>query len=438
MPNQKKWTFMVYMAGDNSLNAEGPIDLKEMKKVGSGDKINVLAQLDRATGHVSERYYLRKGTKLAADSVSKLGKINMGDPKRLKDFVSWGVKNYPSDHYALVLWNHGNGWDDTDIYAGERHRSVRRLATGPVRHALFHQPARRLLAKAKSDITARGILYDDDAKDFLDNQELEKVLADTKKLLKRNLDVLGMDACLMSMAEVGYQVKGSTNYAVGSEQTEPGEGWPYDTVLTGLAKNPDMTPRDFSKLIVTKYCASYGSGDAVTQSACDLAKAEALAGAVKALTQILQIKVSDLTVRQQILLARTQAQSYEIPDNIDLADFCALLAQAIPGSEIAARCQNVITAVTSAYVVANGSKGTSLRNSHGVAIYFPTEMVSPLYAKLNFCAQTGWNAFLEEYLRVIRSRRSVLTARAEGPVTMISDPKAFTERTPKAEDIQPQ
>lgn len=167
--SKKPWTVMVYMAGDNNLDPEGFQDLKEMKKVGSTDKLNIVAQFDRAAGHVARRYYLRHGGIVTGDAVASLGAVNTGDPKCLSDFIQWGVKNYPADHYLLVLWNHGQGWDETNIYADERHRNLRRLATEPIRHALFHPPVRRTPEKAGSDNIARAILLDDNAKDFLDN-----------------------------------------------------------------------------------------------------------------------------------------------------------------------------------------------------------------------------------------------------------------------------
>jgi hypothetical protein len=398
----KPWTFMVYMAGDNNLEPDGVKDLKEMKKVGSTNDVNVIAQFDRATGHACKRYYLRKGGQASADAVATVGKVNTGDPKNLMDFIKWGVKTYPAKRYILVLWNHGQGWDDTDIYANERHRRLRRLASGRIRHAFFHTPVRRTLKKAVGDSEARAILLDDNAKDFLDNQEMKKVLADTKKLLKRKLDVLGMDACLMSMAEVGCQISDSAAFTVGSEETEPLEGWPYDTILAELAKNPAMTAQDLGSLIVNKYIASYPR-DAVTHSACDLSKAEVLASTVAHLASALKAGLTDAATRQHILTARTQVQTYDVKDNIDLADFCALLAKAASGSEIAKRCQDIIQAVQS-YVVTNGYKGASMKNSHGVAIYFPTGEVSPLYAGLDFSKETGWDAFLKAYLAAIHSR----------------------------------
>ena len=401
---KKPWTVLVYMAGDNSLDPDGVEDLKEMKKVGSTDQLNIVAQFDRAAGHVARRYYLRKGGIVTSDAVASLGAVNTGDPKYLTDFIQWGIKTYPANHYMLILWNHGQGWDDTDIYANERHRSLRRLATGPIRHALFHAPVRRSLEQAGSDHIARAILLDDNAKDFLDNLEMKKVLASTAKLLKRKLDILGMDACLMSMAEVGYQVSGSADYTVGSEQTEPGEGWPYTTVLTALAKNPAMTPRALSTLIVSKYLASYSPADGVTLSACDLSKANSLATAVSGLATALKASLSDSTSRQRILTVRNQVQSYEVPDNIDLVDFCSLLAKAGADSSTTTACQNVIKAVKSSYVISQGYKGTGLANSNGVAIYFPLRAVSPLYAGLDFSKKTGWDAFLKSYVNVIRSR----------------------------------
>jgi Clostripain family len=401
---KKSWTVMVYMAGDNSLDPEGVQDLKEMKQVGSTDKLNIIAEFDRAAGHVARRYYLRKGGIVTSDVVASLGAVNTGDPKFLSDFIRWGIANYPADHYLLVLWNHGQGWDDTDIFANDRHRSLRRLATGRSRHALFHTPVRRLLKKATDDHEARAILIDDDAKDFLDNQEMKKVLSDTAKLLGRKLDILGMDACLMSMAEVGYQMSDSTDYTVGSEQTEPGEGWPYNTILSALAKNPAMTPQDLSVLIVDKYLASYTDSDGVTYSACDLSKADTLATAVTGLATALKASLSDATCLRSIQSARNKVQYYEVPDNIDLVDFCSLLAKSGPGASISTACHNVVGVVQSGYVIKQGYKGAAMKNSNGVAIYFPLQSVSPLYGGLEFSKKTGWDAFLKSYLSQIRSR----------------------------------
>ena len=400
---RKPWTFMVYMAGDNNLDPDGIVDLREMKKVGSTDDVNVIAQFDRASGRASKRYYLRKGGTVAKDAVASLGQINTGDPKNLLDFIRWGVKQYPAERCGLVLWNHGQGWDDTDLFAEDRHRGLRRLATGSVRHALFHAPVRTMLKKAVRDVETRAILIDEGAKDFLDNIEMKKVLTQAASLLGKKLDVLGMDACLMSMAEVGYQIRQCAAFTVGSEETEPSEGWPYDLILSELVKHPSMTGKDLGAVIVDKYLASY-SDDAVTQSACDLSKADVLASSIEGLAAALKAGLADGVLFKHLLSVRGQVQAYYVRDYVDLVDFCSLLAQAAAGSEIESCCGKVVRAVQSGYVVKQGYKGDDMRHSNGVSIYFPTSTVSPLYSGLDFDRQTQWGSFLTAYTKAIRNR----------------------------------
>ena len=82
---EKQWTVMVYLAGDNNLDSAGVIDLKEMKKVGSSDRINVIAQFDRQGKDLStNRYYIRKGSTLPKDIVGSLARRIWGTPVYLR------------------------------------------------------------------------------------------------------------------------------------------------------------------------------------------------------------------------------------------------------------------------------------------------------------------------------------------------------------------
>ena len=115
-----QWTVMVYLAGDNNLDAAGTADLLEMKRVGSTDRVTLLAQFDRSgAGRATNRYLLRKNTPLADDVVTALGETDTGDPAILRDFVTWAAAQHPARHYLLVLWNHGSGWDDSNLYQGD-------------------------------------------------------------------------------------------------------------------------------------------------------------------------------------------------------------------------------------------------------------------------------------------------------------------------------
>ena len=101
---------------------------------------------------------------------------------------------------------------------------------------------------------------------------------------------------------------------------------------------------------------------------------------------------------------RNKVQSYDVPDNIDLVDFCSLLAKTEAYPAIKSACQNVIKEVQSSYVIKQGYKNKAMKNSNGVAIYFPLLSVSPLYKKLAFSKKTGWDSFIKAYLDAIKNR----------------------------------
>ena len=420
---EKEWTVMVYLAGDNNLDSAGVVDLKEMKKVGSTEQINVIAQFDREGKDIAtNRYYIRKGGTLAKDVVGSLGETNMGNPRVLEDFIKWGIKNYPAEHYLVVVWNHGNGWNDENVYRVARNmmklnikrrgevvlpakgaqkdsvsiRRIRAIGGKKFRHALFHTS----IMKA---ITIRGIAYDDDAQDFLDNIEMKRLLASTKKILKRKIDILGMDACMMSMAEVVYQLRDSVSLTVGSEEVEPGDGWPYDRILAKLAKKPAMTPNELATTIVNEYVASYPANSGVTQSACDLSKAGLLASAVDQLADVLNSHLSDAAVRATVIECRLQTQAYDTPDYIDLYDFCGLLESKTGFDDIRAACSAVKNMIQrDGVVIRSGYKGKNVKHSNGLSIYFPQKSLSSLYATLDFTKKTSWGKFLERCISYTR------------------------------------
>ena len=424
-PETRDWTLMVYLCGDNNLSSAGTVDLKEMKTVGSTDRVNVVVQYDRA-GHKVQtmRYYLRKKTSLADDVVARVGETNMGDPKVLEDFVTWATTTYPARHYLLVLWNHGAGWDDANLFEGDVFSGAKppvsrkgekvatdgaRATRGPTiplpqaRAAVQHVHRALFSTTVAQAVTTRGIAFDDDAQDFLDNIELKRVLAKLTKRLKRKFDILGMDACLMSMAEVSYQLRDAADFTVGSQEEEPGDGWPYDRVLKALAAKPSMSPRDLSKTIVHEYLQSYGANEGVTQSAVDLTRIDEVTKAVDALSRALRTALADPAARGAIIGVRGQVQEYTSPydDYVDIVDLCTLLMAQLASPAVRAACAALVDAVEDA-VVAEGAKGAKVAHSHGLSIYFPKRHVSPLYSTLDFTMNSSWDEFVDAYLAALR------------------------------------
>ncbi|MBC7237708.1 MAG: peptidase C11, partial [Chloroflexi bacterium] len=219
------WTFMVYLAGDNSLEHYGQDDLLEMKKVGSGPELAIVAQVDRMSAGPTRRYYLTAERTLDEDDVGiDLGETNTGDPAELMRFLAWAMESYPAEHYALVLWNHGTGWKEEDIVPNLG-QDVRVEALGDI--AARRKGLPTLFRPSLGAILARGIAYDDTSADFLDNAEMKRAIGCALAVAGvEKLDVIGFDACLMSMIEVAYQLREVTHYMVGSQETEPGAGWP--------------------------------------------------------------------------------------------------------------------------------------------------------------------------------------------------------------------
>ena len=57
---------MVWLAGDDNLEDYALADVREMKKVGSTDASDVVAQVDRQHDKRTQRCHLQKGTSLDA------------------------------------------------------------------------------------------------------------------------------------------------------------------------------------------------------------------------------------------------------------------------------------------------------------------------------------------------------------------------------------
>jgi hypothetical protein len=391
------------MAGDNNLEGAGRDDLAEMKKVGSSAGVQVAVQFDTRAG--TTRYHVERGT---LKSLGTFASTNTGSPKTLADFIRWGLKMYPADRVLLDVWNHGGGWENLpsnfdyrSIARGARPRRVAKLQR--LSRSLFRTTPKKILSQPNE---ARAIAIDCGSHDYLDNQELRSAIASGMGK-GRKLDVLGMDACLMNMLEVAYELKDVANFQVGSEQTEPGQGWPYSPILKQLAAKPAMAPADLAKLIVAQYRKSYVSGGIdTTQSALDLSRISAAASAVDALAGALLADLKNLG--GQILLARQSALSFEdYPEYLDLADLTTQLDARITGNRAVkaatARVRSALaTGSPASCVIANGATSSKMKAARGVSIYFPADRrsYSPDYKSLAFGKSNRWRTLLEKVLQL--------------------------------------
>ncbi len=383
---QANWTFMVYMAGDNNLDGAALRDIAEMAKAGSTKDVNILVQLDRIEDQKTRRFRITPGGGFKKDCIETFSETNTGDPQILYSFAKWAVDNYPADRYALILWNHGSGWWE----------DAKSRAVGPA----GRQPHRPLFRHTFPQ-AHRSICYDDTSGgDALDNRELRVVLAGVCALLGRKIDLLGMDACLMNMVEVAWQLRDSVNVIVGSEIEEPFDGWPYAEILSRLTARPRQDAATFARWIVKSYLASYkGKGEVVTQSALDLSCIADVVTKIGALSGTLIAAIE--TDAKSIAAARQKSPCFYDDNYIDLLCYAKNLRKKA-GPDLQAKAEALIAALKPGkgrLIISQGKIGREVRGTGGLSIYFPGDRINPAYRALDFCADCRWLAFLERYLR---------------------------------------
>ncbi|MBF0498749.1 MAG: hypothetical protein HQM09_01340 [Candidatus Riflebacteria bacterium] len=356
---EKDWTWMVFLNADNNLDSFGVTDQDEMAKVGSNDWLNIVTLIDREKGPATFNYIEKGNVKKLKD----MGELDMGDYNQLVSFVKDTVAAYPAKHYALIIWNHGAGWKN----------------------------------KAKSAVQ-KGISYDDSSNNHITVEQLGIAAGQIKTILGKNLDILCMDACLMQMAEVLYAVKSNIDYVVGSEETEPGDGYPYDQILGALTAG--MQPADLAKIVATKYVASYNNGtqgsSPSTQSAVDCSKFDALKDAIDGFAKA-SIAGS---YGKQFTTALTAVQKFYYRTNIDLLHLVTLLKASIKDQTFQTAATKLDAAIKD-LVIASGNTQATMKNAYGLAIYFPTTAPSfdKAYSNLAFAKDTMWDEMLQDYYK---------------------------------------
>jgi hypothetical protein len=390
---EKDWTFLVFIDGDNNLEGAAIDDLNEMEAAGSSPDVNIVVQLDRIPGYDSsnddwttcKRFYVTQDpagydSTIVSTEIADLGERNMGDPATLVEFAQWGRDNYPAQHYALVLWDHGNGWRLLGRSTYQKDVAPKDFDTGgPM-------------------VAPTGIGWDDTSGgDYITTPELRSALQSISTYYGAKLDILGLDACLMGMLEIDYELAPFADYRVGAEETEPWDGWDYEASMIWLVSNPEATAEQLAQRVVNDYGSFYGAGSDTTQSAVDLAlvREGSLASELHTLASHLR---SDLSRHWfAIESARGQAQEYEDTDYIDLYHLAELLKADSSDPTIQADAQRVMDAITASVV--GEYHGSVLPDSHGISIYFPT--CAGYDAKYDtdclLSVDTDWNDLIADY-----------------------------------------
>ena len=237
-------TIMVYMNGSDLEGDYGAATadlwemmdaLKVMEQEGKSPSLHVVVEaggstrweLDEMDGVPYARF------PLTGDGISSMESMeirNMGDADTLTDFINYGVRSYPANHYGLILWNHGGG--PVGGYGSDSHFDGDGLSLEEIREALGHS-----------------------------------VMADSA------FDFVAFDACLMGSAETAGCLDGYADYVIASPELEPQHGYDYRWMTAlGDSLPPDMEWGEaVGRSMVEAYGACYASGTApVAMSLLDM------------------------------------------------------------------------------------------------------------------------------------------------------------------------
>jgi hypothetical protein len=388
-----KWTIMVFMNGDNNLDAYALADFAEIAEVTLNPLVNVVIQLDRIGGNdtneswgETRRFVMRKGLKpTRAQSVPNFHEeSNMGDPSALASFVGWGKRSFPAERYMLIIWSHGDGWrrlirEDSSETAKSRGRIaaeadellLRRQTTDSKLAALNLMP---------SSLEPQFRTISEDETNGFDRLYVREIQDGLEAVFKdgRRLDVIGFDACLMQMIETGYAMRNVADVMIGSEELVPLNGWQYDDWLQALAKDPDSSSSMVGQLIVDSYRTTYEREEPdATLSAVKISKTEIerLATAISIFSRELIISLE--TELPQIRRARLNCfvfapmRGYH---GIDLYHFCAQFVAEAVRPQLKTTAHEVMKLIES--MVIRNYAGTARQGqfgSSGLAIYFPAD-----------------------------------------------------------------
>ncbi|MCK4666129.1 lamin tail domain-containing protein, partial [Candidatus Dependentiae bacterium] len=381
----KKWTIAVFMNGDNNLEGAAIEDFLEMSAVGSDANFDIVVQMDRIGGYDSsydnwtttKRFHITNGmTPTIANAVSDIGEANMGDGNTLVAFAEWVKDNYPAQHYAFIIWDHGDGW-------------------------------RSIFNKKGDDDIFKGASQDEtNGWDYLDftsgtpgvRGELGLAFDDILTYYGAKLDILGFDVCLDQMWENNVEAQDAFDYFVASEMSEWFDGWAYTAFLNDIAvANGNMTGAEVAQSIVDAYAAGESGSSGDTQSSVDLSQIPALSTAIDEFA--IELMYNKTAYGTEIASARSNC--FELDNDtpyynqIDLYDFCLKLeSESVPQS-LKDKSIAVRNAVNAA--VLNYYNRLPSYDTFGIGIYYPRTSGSyeSDYDSTLIAATNNWDNFIK-------------------------------------------
>lgn len=216
---------LIYANGDNNLSNQMLRLVNNAEKEAANTAVKILLLLDGPGDDDSYLYYLRPDQNLGCpnyinptcsgryawdQTIFRWGE-DIATPYSLAEFVTGALAAYPlADQVVLSLVGHGGGWSP-EVLAGQP-------------STYDEQPGGDPLG---------GMLWDDHPGHALSTPMLGDALDWAHQATGREVDLLYLDACLMSMTEIAYEVRDDAAYVLASENVS-WTAFPYDQHIADI------------------------------------------------------------------------------------------------------------------------------------------------------------------------------------------------------------
>jgi len=366
---KRPWLLMLYMSVD-APNLERPLDLnlEELRRALDGapnaarKRVHVVVQVEYPSG-VYKRYSLEPKTTTFLTS-------GLADSHKtlLHDFVEEVTTDprFAADYRALVLWGHAAGVAESMevplppplLSLGGRTRVS--TAINDFLYKTFHTDRKQGLAISFIDVLL-GIL----------NVGGVGSMTPQLKKLTHKLDLVGFDACFMSMVEIAHELKDGVRYVLAPQASIGLQGWHYDLLLDHIIHDPKVTQpamlgREATQQVGLRASSPESLSLLDTNAIGDVR--DKFRDLVFALREAVGDPLAEMNLRHQVLAAFDSALWAGARQFIDVQDLCCQLSSRIPIPKVRDAAVAVIKALKGLVVDQLTTLNLPLG---GVSIYCP-------------------------------------------------------------------
>jgi hypothetical protein len=343
------WTVLFWAMGDNDLEGSMLGQVNQLMTVGSNENLKIVMQIDYAEGTAGrpnnfdgadltagQRLLIQKGS---VEVLEELAEYDSAGAVNLAEFIEWGVKNFPARHYALVLDDHGSGYEGLGVdWSSEGWMELPELAEG-----------------LETGLAWAG---------------LEK------------LDFLFFYACLMGNYEVAHAVQPFARHMIASEEIAIGASFRLDR-LQLAHDDPAVDSEELALALMEDYVPTWASAyPKVTVSLTDLEAVPAFESALGELLKSLAGGMGDIV--GDIMIARAQAEKFaSLPLEwmsmhlVDLGGLLHGLAKQRP--DLSDALADTLAAYDAMIIASHAGPGHP--NATGLSAFFPPSL--EFYNRIN-------------------------------------------------------